>query len=382
MNRTIFENVSKNFIETHQTKPLLVFSPGRINIIGEHTDYNQGFVFPAAINKGIYLAIAKAEKQSTITSLTLNESFNFSTSDELKPHKKNWINYILGVVDQIQKREIHLPNFSIIFDGDIPLGAGLSSSAALENAVIFGLNSLFNLNISKKEMILISQQAEHNFVGVECGIMDQYASMFGKENTAILLDCQSLNATEHKLNMQQYEWLLINTNVKHSLNDSEYNKRRKTCESVSKKLQKDTLRNVSISELKEQKHNLDIDSYNKALFVLEENDRVIKASKTLLNNDFSTLGKLLFKSHEGLSKLYNVSCTELDFLINEVKNISGVLGARMMGGGFGGCTINLIESEKKAAIISKITNNYKKQFNLNCSTYEVSIANGTQLFTF
>ena len=380
MNKESIQTIQLKFTEEFGKKPTIIFSPGRINLIGEHTDYNNGFVFPAAIDKGIYLAIEKTEANfSTAIALDMNEQFEFNLND-LKPTQKgSWKNYILGVVSEIQQEEKIIENFNIVFKGDIPNGAGLSSSAALENSVVFGLNELFNLELTRQEMIYISQKAEHNFVGVKCGIMDQFASMFGKENEAILLDCKDLKRTYFQIDFKEYDILLINTNVKHNLSESAYNERRTVCEKIADLLKVDSLREVSLNHLDTIKEKILLEEYKKATYVIEENKRVIDASKALKNKDLISFGKLLYESHSGLQHQYNVSCTELDFLIENAKENKNILGARMMGGGFGGCTINIIKKESVKEFSNNIEEEFNQKFNSNCSFYSVKLSNGTHI---
>mgnify|MGYP005990627451 CR=1 FL=1 len=380
MNSILQKHIAQKFVDTFNKKPLLVFSPGRINLIGEHTDYNNGFVFPAAIDKGIYCAIEKSAKNySTIIALDVKDEFTIDLNSVSKYSFGSWKNYVLGIINEIQNKGKSISNFNLVFSGDIPSGAGLSSSAALENSVVFGLNELFQLQLSKKEMINISQKAEHNFVGVNCGIMDQFASMFGEENSALLLDCKRLSYDKVELNLKGIEILLINTNVKHSLAESAYNDRRKTCERVASLLQKKALREVDYKSLQTIKEKISEEDFQKALFVIEENQRVLNAKNAIDKNDITTLGSLLFESHKGLSHQYNVSCDELDYLVKLAKESSSVFGARMMGGGFGGCTINLVKLSEKEAFITTIKQQYFQQFNTNCSVYEVKLSNGTQI---
>lgn len=380
MNSILINHLTKNYFDAFNKKPLLVFSPGRINLIGEHTDYNNGFVLPAAINKGIYAALEKSEANyCKITAMDLDESFNCNLKDIYPIDNGNWKNYVLGVIFEIQKKGKILDNFNLIFSGDLPDGAGLSSSAALENSIVFGLNELFQLQLSKEEMIYISQRAEHNFVGVKCGIMDQYASMFGEKNTAILLDCRSLETTHIKLDFKQYDILLINTNVKHSLDDSAYNNRRSVCEKIANILRIDSLRETSLENLNFIKNEITSDEYQKASYVIEENKRVISAVEAIKNNNLEAFGELLFLSHLGLKNQYKVSCEELDFLVALAKENKNILGARMMGGGFGGCTINLIKKESIVAFEESVKKSFIKKFNFDCSIYQVQLGNGTQL---
>ena len=380
MNQQLINTVKSEFLKVFNSNPSLIFSPGRINLIGEHTDYNNGYVFPAAIDKGTVVAIAKSGlKNSTILALNTNNKFEFSINDIKPLENGSWQNYVLGVISEIQKTGEQLENFNLVFSGDIPIGAGLSSSASLENSVVFALNTVFNLGFSKKEMIFISQKAEHNFVGVKCGIMDQFASMFGKENEAILLDCKNLDTEYFQIDFKEYDILLINTNVKHSLSESEYNERRAVCEKIANLLKVDSLREISFQDLETIKDKVLLEEYKKATYILEENKRVIDASKALKNQDLISFGKLLYESHSGLQHQYKVSCTELDFLIENAKENKNILGARMMGGGFGGCTINIIKKEAIKEFSSYIEKEFNKKFNFNCSCYSVKLSKGTHV---
>lgn len=378
MNTTLKASIKNSFINKFHYEPLMIFSPGRINIIGEHTDYNDGFVFPAAVDKGIVAAIGKSNDETSVAfAVDKDETVAFSLNS-LKPSAEgSWQNYILGVVAEIQNRSKTIGNFNIAFGGDIPGGAGMSSSAALENSVVFGLNELFNLGLSKQDMILISQKAEHNYVGVKCGIMDQYASMFGIENHALLLDCRTVKSKPFKIDFKDHELMLINTNVKHSLSDSAYNDRRSVCESISSMLQVKALRDATEFDLESIKDKVTPENYQKALYVIQENERAIKASKAMEQGDLKTLGKLIYESHEGLRNQYKVSCEELDFLVDQAKLNSHVLGARMMGGGFGGCTINLVAKSETDSFKAFVSEAYKNQFKKDCSIYSVKLSKGT-----
>src|SRR6056300_870717 len=316
MNNKLINRVKKEFSKEFNSNPLMIFSPGRINIIGEHTDYNDGFVFPAAVDKGIVAAIQKTDSNKSIAyALDLNSKIEFDL-DKLKPSKEgSWENYVFGVVAEIQNRNKIIGDFNIIFKGNIPGGAGMSSSAALENSVVFGLNELFELGLTKHEMILISQKAEHNYVGVNCGIMDQYASMFGIKDHALHLDCRTIESRPYKIDFKDHQLLLINTNVKHSLSDSAYNDRRSACENIAELLGIKALRDATESDLEKIKNQVTPENYQKALYVIQENERAVKASKAIEDNDLETLGKLIYASHDGLSKRYKVSCDELDFLV-------------------------------------------------------------------
>ena len=382
MSATLINDVKKTFVDTFKTEPILVFSPGRINIIGEHTDYNDGFVFPAAVDKGIAAAIQKSETGfSTAYALDMDSKIEFAL-DKLKPSAEgSWENYVFGVVAEIQNRNKVIGNFNIVFKGNIPGGAGMSSSAALENSVVFGLNALFNLGLTKHQMILISQKAEHNYVGVNCGIMDQYASMFGIKNNALLLDCRTIESKPYEIDFKDHQLMLINTNVKHSLSDSAYNDRRSACESIAELLGVKALRDATVIDLETVKDKVTPENFQKALYVIQENNRVIMASKAIEDNDLETLGSLIFQSHRGLQNQYKVSCDELDFLVDQAQASDFVLGARMMGGGFGGCTINLVEKRRSKAFAESVSEAYKKEFNKECSIYFVQLSEGTHLVT-
>ena len=380
MNKALIQEVKSEFINIFKKNPLLIFSPGRINIIGEHTDYNGGYVFPAAVDKGIAAAIQKSDtSKSTAVALDLNSKVEFDLNN-LKPSKQgSWKNYVFGVVAEIQNRNKVVGDFNIVFKGNIPGGAGMSSSAALENSVVFGLNKLFDLGLTKTEMILISQQAEHNYVGVKCGIMDQYASMFGIKDHAILLDCRSLKSKPYKIDFKNHQFMLINTNVKHSLSDSAYNDRRSACENIAKLLEVETLRDATAEDLEKIINKVTPENYQKALYVIQEIIRTKKAAKAIENNDLEKLGALIYASHNGLQHQYKVSCDELDFLVDQAKKNKYVLGARMMGGGFGGCTINLIARNKVKDFAASASKAYKNKFNKECSVYFVELSQGTHL---
>ena len=380
MNKKLVKQVKRSFKEQFKTKPLVVFSPGRINLIGEHTDYNDGFAFPAAINKGIVLAISKSDsKESYVFAFNKNEIHKFETK-HIKPLKNGgWRNYILGVVAELGVLGMEVESFNAVFAGNIPGGAGMSSSAALENSFVYGLNKLFNLGLSKHDMILVSQKAEHNFAGVKCGIMDQYASMFGLKKSALLLDCRTIESQPYKIDFKDYKLMLINTNVKHDLSESEYNDRREVCEKVSGLLHLDALRDASKEDIDRIKSNISDGDYQKALYVINENHRVKQFSEAIKNGDIKALGNLLYQSHEGLSTKYKVSCKELDFLVDRAKENPNVIGSRMMGGGFGGCTINLVKKDEFKTFKKEVSKKFKAAFEYDCDVYSVKLSRGTQI---
>ena len=382
MNQKLIHSVKQSFQNHFEKKPLMVFSPGRINLIGEHTDYNEGFVFPAAIDLGIALAIQKsASNRSCVYALNKEEMYEIDLSNLAPLKDGGWRNYVLGVVGELAKIGITVGNFDSVFAGNIPGGAGMSSSAALENSFVFALNELFDLQMEKKDMILISQKAEHNYVGVKCGIMDQYASMLGEKESALLLDCRSIKSQPFKIQLQNLQLVLVNTNVKHDLSESAYNDRRNVCEKVARLLNIQSLRDASESSLDRIKNQLSDSEYKKALYVVRENKRVQLFSEAILNKDYTSMGKLLYETHEGLSKNYKVSCDELDFLVEKTKSMDTVYGARMMGGGFGGCTINLVLESAVDTFKTEISKQFLEEFSTPCSIYDVTISQGTHLIS-
>lgn len=379
-----YTTIADKFTELFIYTPLLVRSPGRINLIGEHTDYNEGFVLPAAIDKEMILAVARNDSDTCrLFSMDFNEGVAFHLQD-LKPSDKGWPNYIMGVVDQLQKAGYAIGGFDCVFGGDIPIGAGLSSSAALECGAAFALNQLFGLDIDNISMIRYAQKAEHVFAGVKCGIMDQFASVMGKKDFALQLDCRSLAYHYFPLNLHDYQIVLCDTGVKHALASSEYNTRRLECEQGVAKVQEKhpgvkSLRDVTLPMLEEVENELDPIIYKRCRYVIEENERLLSGCKLLEQGDIRGFGEKMYGSHEGLSVQYEVSCPELDFLVDYTKDMPYVVGARMMGGGFGGCTINLVAIEEKDTFISELTKGYRQQFGIELKTYEVAISDGTSL---
>jgi len=383
MNAQHLKNTFKNLFNA---EPILVRSPGRINIIGEHTDYNEGFVMPAAINKAIYVAISKRDDREIHLFSESYQEFDISSIDDLKQSENSWANYILGVADQLKERGYKLGGFNFYIDGDVPLGAGLSSSAAVECATGFALDQLFSLSVPKMDLALIAQKAEQTFAGVNCGIMDQFASVFGKKDHAMMLDCRSMEHVYIPLKLDGYKLLLLNTNVKHALSDSAYNKRRQQCEQGVSWVKEhypnvNSLRDVDLSMLEEFVKPKDAEVYTKCRFVVEEIGRLLNAAEQLKNGNLESLGKLMYQTHEGLSAAYEVSCKELDFLVDAVKPLDYVLGARMMGGGFGGCTINIVKEENIPALIEDLATKYQMQFGLKLDAYTVQTDNGTSLYS-
>ena len=384
MKKKLIRDTTIHFENIFQKTPDFTFlSPGRINIIGEHIDYNDGFVLPAAINKYICFAISKNDNsECTIIAKDLNETYQFNWNEELKPIDKMWANYILGVLHQLKEKEFVMQGFNMVFSSTIPMGAGLSSSAALECGVGFAMNSMFNLGLSKKELALIGQKSEHTFVGVNCGIMDQFASVFGKKNNVMKLDCNTLEYEYHKVDFKNYSLLLLDSNVKHTHLTSGYNVRRQEVEqglSIIKHYfpEVKTFRNCNEKMVLELREKLGETLFKRCHFVVNEIQRVQDAVIAIENSDFKKLGELMSQTHIGLSKEYEVSCDEIDFLVDSVQNEKSVLGSRMMGGGFGGCSINLVEKGSENKIIEKISTQYKAAFGIDLKSYKVKISKGT-----
>lgn len=362
-----------------------VFAPGRINLIGEHTDYNDGFVLPTAIDKTIKLHFAANSTPYTcnIYSKTYSKSFSFNL-EQVSRSEEHWENYILGVVSEIQKRGKFPRGFNCLIESELPVGAGISSSAALESGMAFGLNELFGLGLTRRAIAELSRDAEHNYVGTKCGIMDQYASVLSKKDHLILLDCQSLEATYIPAIFEKHKILLLNSMVSHSLASSEYNTRRLECEEAVSLINKrypevQSLRDVNLARLGEIRDILPEVLYKRVHYVVSENDRVLKAVEAIQQGDLHHFGLLMYDSHKGLRDNYEVSCEELDFLVDLTTDYEPVKGARMMGGGFGGCTINLIEENKVDEFIEMASEAYFHEFKIKPEAIVVSPEQGTYL---
>ena len=376
------KKIRDKFQELFNTEGAVFASPGRINLIGEHTDYNGGFVFPGAIDKGM---IAEIKPNGTgkvrAFSIDLNDYAEFGLNEEDAP-KASWARYIFGVCREIIKRGGQIQGFDTVFAGDVPLGAGMSSSAALESTYAFALNELFSLGIDKFELAKIGQSTEHNYCGVNCGIMDQFASVFGKEGSLIRLDCRSLEYKYVPFNPVGYKLVLLDSVVKHELASSAYNKRRQSCENAAAAIRRnhpevEFLRDATMGMLNEVKGDISAEDYMRAEYVIEEVQRVLDVCEALEKGDYETVGQKMYETHHGMSKLYEVSCEELDFL-NDVAKKCGVTGSRVMGGGFGGCTINLVKDELHDAFIKEAFESYTKKFGHEPKVYEVVISDGAR----
>ncbi len=364
-------------------EPLFFTAPGRINIIGEHTDYNGGFVLPASIDKAITIAI-RANSSDTVNLVAIDKDYekcSFNIGGE-KPERM-WACYFYGVIEEMKELGGNPGGFDAIFGGDVPLGAGMSSSAALESCAGTALNSIFKLGFSKEELAKIGQMTEHHYIGVRCGIMDQFASLFGQKGHVVRLDCRSLEYTIVPFNPKGIRVVLIDTMVKHKLASSEYNVRRAQCEegvAVIKKYRPEVelLRDVTMEELESHKSEINPVSYKRCAFVINENKRLMAACDAMAKDDFVEVGKQIYATHDGLSKQYGVSCDELDFIVEVAHTHPGVLGARMMGGGFGGCVIALVKENEADTYIEDVKKKYTAKFNIDPRVIEVEISDGAR----
>jgi galactokinase len=382
-------DVKSFFVESYGYAPQIVAkSPGRINLIGEHTDYNLGFVLPAAIDKAAYVAIARRDDQLIrLFAKDLGEHHQVDIN-LLNNQPGHWSAYVLGVVDQLQKLGKSLGGFDLVLTCDVPTGAGMSSSAAVECATAFALNALFDLQLERLDLVRLAQKAENEFVGVKCGIMDMFASVMGKDAQVIQLDCRDLSYQYFPLNLGDYKIVLFDTGVKHSLAGGEYNLRRQQCEQGVAALKErfpevNSLRDANLSMLDEDfRSAVSPIVYNRCLYVVEENMRLEAGCRLLVQNDIHGFGKQMHGSHKGLSELYEVSCKELDFLVDLSKQEDAIAGARMMGGGFGGCTINLIESSAIDAIYERFSKQYQSAMGRELTMYVTVPSEGSQLIKF
>ena len=376
--------VNQVFRQSYRQEPtLLVQAPGRINLIGEHTDYNDGFVLPAAIDKYIWFALGPSKEEYVcIWSLDYGEQLQFPLADDFSSDIPAWGRYLHTATQELQERGYKLTPFQMTFGGDIPTGAGLSSSAALCCGFIYGLSELFNLEIAREEIALIAQATEHR-IGLNCGLMDQYAVLFGKVDRVLFLDCQSLQYQHFPLELGEYTLVVINSMVQHELAaESGYNERRAACERVVARIRSDhpevkTLRAVNRSLLKSYQNDLSAEDYRRARYVLDENQRVQDTVAALQRGDIQEAGALIFRSHAGMRDDYQITTPELDKLV-ELAREHGALGARMMGGGFGGCTVNLLEKNSKEETVDSIVQKYQRAYNLKPEVYELALSGGVE----
>ena len=371
--KTIIHN---EFTERFGQESVFYASAGRINLIGEHTDYNEGYVFPGAIDKVIMAEIAPNDTDKVrVYSIDIDEYVEFGLNEEDAP-TQSWARYIFGVCREILKRGGSVKGFDAVFAGNVPLGAGLSSSAALESCFAFALNDMFNDNsIDKFELARIGQSTEHNYCGVNCGIMDQFASVMGQKGKLMRLDCRSMEFEYFPFNPEGYELVLLDSAVKHELADSPYNKRRASCERVAKRLGLETLRDATMTMLKAIRTDITAEDYFRAKFVIEEKDRVLAVCDALNAGDYETVGQKMYETHHGLSDDYEVSCEELDFL-NDIARECGVTGSRIMGGGFGGCTINLVKKDLLDKFVETAKVRFNEKYGHEPKVYPVVISDG------
>jgi len=374
--------IREKFESLYGSSGELYTSPGRVNLIGEHTDYNGGFVLPGAIDKAMYCEIKpNGTDKVRAYALDLSESAEFGLGEKDIP-SKSWAKYIYGICREMIKRGAKVEGFDTVFAGDVPLGAGMSSSAALESCFGYAINDMYNLGFDRFEIAKMGQATEHNYVGVMCGIMDQFASCFGKEGSLIRLDCRSLEYQYVPFNPEGYRLVLLNTCVAHELASSAYNKRRQSCENVAAAIKKrhpevELLRDANKDMLEEVANEVSPEDYIRAEFVIEEIQRLLDACEALEKGDYETVGKKMYETHIGLSRKYEVSCRELDFL-NDIARECGVTGSRVMGGGFGGCTINLVRNDLHDAFIERATKSYEQEFKIKPKVYDVIIKDGAR----
>jgi galactokinase len=381
------QSIVNTFREKFGKDPVIVAAPGRVNLIGEHTDYNEGFVLPGAVNKKMYIALASnGSRDVNLFANQYNETFSFSL-DGIKPEKdSNWHAYLRGVAYFLQKGS-KVGGVDVLIDGDVPVGAGMSSSAALCCGFAFGLNEIFGLGLNRMDIVYIAQKTEHVFAGAMVGVMDQFASLHGKAGHVIKLDCRSMKYEYIPFNFPDYRIVLVNTMVEHSLASSEYNIRRKQCEEGVSVVRKHSganiksLRDVSLKELQAHKQEMSEEVFRRCAYVIMESERLHKGCELLQQGDLQGFGNLMYETHEGLSKEYNVSCPELDFLVEQARTFDEVAGSRMMGGGFGGCTINLIEHDAIDRFSDFVKEKYQAEFGKTPEVYTMVFEDGVKIIS-
>ncbi|MFK8005836.1 MAG: galactokinase [Saprospiraceae bacterium] len=383
----MINKIKQSFLTRFSSKSIIIKSPGRINLIGEHTDYNNGFVMPAAIDNAMYFAMGKnGNSILDIHSFNYDKSIVFENLEKLDI--PNWGKYFKAILEILNEKGFPIQGVQCVFGGDIPIGAGLSSSAALCCGFIFGLSELFDLKIPREEIAKIGQAAEHR-IGLNCGLMDQYAVLFGKKNHVFCLDCENLKIKYIPFQLEHHTLVLINSNIEHQLAsaDSEYNIRRASCEKVVELISKNfpkikSLRDIDSTLLEKYKNEIQSIDFQRVNYVLKENDRVHEVINLLEKNDLKKVGNILLQGHHGLSKEYEVSLPELDILVDLAKKEAGVLGARLMGGGFGGATINLVSNENKSETLESIKTQYFELTGLECKIHEVKIEDGIKVINY
>jgi galactokinase len=385
MNSFNYKQVLSTFKEIYGGDCLVIKSPGRINLLGEHVDYNDGFVMPASINYATFFCVAPSATDTTeIYSIKYNDYFQVDLENIGRVNTPHWVNYLLGVIRRLQDNGHSIKPFNCVFGGDIPMGAGLSSSASMECGFAYAIDQINELHLDKIELIKTAQWSEHNFVGVNCGIMDQFASVMGEDDKVIVLDCRSLEFSYSPFKLTDHTLILCDTKVKHSLVDSQYNRRREECEHGLRIVQNNfplvkSFRDVTEEMLHTCTSLFPQHVFNRCLYVVQEIKRVKDATEDLRQLRLADFGKKMFATHDGLSTLYEVSCAELDFLVDEAKRNKAVLGARMMGGGFGGCTINIVEKNAVADFLQRVKESYHEAFGFAMIPYQVTIEKGTHL---
>ena len=380
----LLEKYQSKFKDTSLAKGVYA-APGRVNLIGEHTDYNDGFVMPMAIEKDIRMVVQlRKDKKVKAYSLDYDKLIEFKIDNLLYDEENIWVNYIKGIIDELQKLDNKLQGFNLIFTGNIPQGSGLSSSAALEVVTALAISDLHKIKLEAVELALLAQRAENNFVNVQCGIMDQYISRLGKKDNALLIDCRSNQYQLVPFENEAYQIVICNSKVERGLVDSEYNNRRAECNQAvdffAKKMDKNitALRDLDLDILQEYKEKLAKTVYKRAHHVISENQRVLAAKKALETNDMNKFGKLLYESHKSLSDDYEVSCQELDLLVELASQEKGVKGARMTGAGFGGCTVNLVNKEFVTDFVENIKSSYYQNTGIKADVYITNPAAGAR----
>jgi galactokinase len=391
MNRTLritnsadLAKVKQLFAAKFSGTPIIVKAKGRINIIGEHTDYNNGFVLPAAIDKHMVFAVAKnGTNQCRFYAVSLNESYQF-TLENFTPGQVQWGNYLKGIFLQFLLLGVELEGVDVVFGSNLPIGVGMSSSAALECGFALALSTLFNYPMDRSALAQLAKRSSNTFMNIPSGIMDQFASLLGKAGHAIKLDCRDLSYEYIPVNLKNYDWVLLNSRISHDHASGAYKDRVEECKKGVEALQEhypaiQSLRDAQLYQLEHIKDQISQVVYNRCAYVIQENERLQQACEHLKNGQINKLGELLFETHHGLSKMYEVSCPEIDFLVDFAKQQAQVAGARIMGGGFGGCTLNLVQQDQLDEFVSSAKDAYQEAFGITLRYYKVQIEQGTEV---